>query len=287
VSRLQRWQERLDAAGQRHPRLGTAITVQRRFGAERGANLAAAISMRAFLSLFPVMVLAIACVGFIGGNPRQIADDIVKELGLSGSAATTITDAVRTAQDTKVASSIIGIVGLLWAGTGLAASLTAAWNETWRIPGGGVRGRALGFVWLLGGLVLFAIAVFVLSLVGDNGALPEIGVVAGVLVNTVGFLWTAWVLPTRRIPIRSMLPAAVVGGVCLEVLKLVGTFVIPRIVSQSSELYGTIGAVFALLVWFLVIGRVVVYVTLIEHQEWLRKHSGADPGTRITAPAAR
>ena len=188
------------------------------------------------------MVLAIACVGFVGGDPRQIADDIVNELGLSGSAAKTITDAVRTAQDTKVASSIIGVVGLLWAGTGLAASLTAAWNQTWRIPGGGVRGRALGFVWLLGGLVLFAIGVFVLSLVGGNGALPEIGVIAGVLVNTIGFVWTAWVLPTRRIPIRSMLPAAIVGGVCLEVLKIVGTFVIPQIVSESSELYGAIGS---------------------------------------------
>jgi uncharacterized BrkB/YihY/UPF0761 family membrane protein len=84
-----------------------------------------------------------------------------------------------------------------------------------------------------------------------------------------------------------MLLAAIIGGVCLEVLKIVGTFVIPRIVSQSSELYGAIGAVFALLVWFLVIGRVVVYVTLIEHQEWLRKHPGTDPGTRVKAPAAR
>ncbi len=85
-------------------------------------------------------------------------------------------------------------------------------------------------------------------------------------VDTLGFLWTAWVLPTRRIPFRIMLPAAIVGGVCFEVLKLVGTFVIPRIVSRSSELYGAIGAVFALLVWFLVLGRVVVYVTLIEHE---------------------
>jgi membrane protein len=283
---IDRWQHRLDRAGQRHPRLGVAVAVQRRFGAERGANLAAAISMRAFLSLFPVLVLAIAVVGFVGGDPRQIANDIVRELGLSGSAANTITDAVRTAQDTRVASSLIGIVGLLWAGTGLAASLTAAWNQTWSIPGGGVRGRTLGFVWLLGGLVLFAVALFLLSLVGDeNGALPEIGVIAGILVNTIGFVWTAWVLPTRRISLRAMAPAAIVGGVCLEVLKLVGTFVIPRIVTRSSELYGTIGAVFALLVWFLVIGRVVVYVTLIEHQSWLARRVRLNV-TDVTEPAA-
>jgi uncharacterized BrkB/YihY/UPF0761 family membrane protein len=79
-----------------------------------------------------------------------------------------------------------------------------------------------------------------------------------------------------------MLPAALVGAVCLEVLKLVGTFDIPRIVSRSSELYGTIGAVFALLVWFLVIGRVVVSVTLIEHEGWLRRRARAE----ATEPAA-
>jgi membrane protein len=280
---IDRWKAGFGRAEQRHSWISFSVAVQRRFGAERGANLAAAISMRAFVSLFPVLVLAIAFVGFLGGNPRHVADDIVRELGLSGRAANTITDAVKTAQDTKVAGSVIGVIGLLWAGTGLAASLTATWNQVWRIPGGGVRGRTLGFAWLLGGLVLFALAIFLLSLVGGNGALPEIGVFAGVVVNTLGFLWTAWVLPTRRLTFREMLPAAIVGGVCLEVLKIVGTFAIPRIVSRSSELYGTIGAVFALLVWFLVIGRVVVYVALIEHVGWLRR------GTRrgATEPSGR
>ena len=281
---IDRWNARLERACERHRRLAFGVAVFRRFGTERGANLAAAISMRGFLALFPVLVLAIAVVGFIGGDPRAIADNIVNALGLSGAAAKTITDAVRTAQNTKVASSVVGIVGLLWTGTGLATSLTATWNQTWRIPGGGMHGRMFGFVWLLGGLVLLAIMVFLLAFVGDGGALPEVGVVLGIGVNTLGFLWTAWVLPTRKIPIRAMLPAAVVGGVSFEVLKIVGTYVIPRIVADSSELYGAIGAVFALLVWFLVIGRLVVYVTLIEHEGWLQHHP---PDAIPTAPAAR
>jgi uncharacterized BrkB/YihY/UPF0761 family membrane protein len=83
-----------------------------------------------------------------------------------------------------------------------------------------------------------------------------------------------------------MLPAAIVGGVSFEALKLVGTFVIPRIVSRSSELYGAIGAVFALLVWFLVLGRLVVYVTLIEHETW-RLHRTDVPDPPVTAPDGR
>jgi membrane protein len=278
TARLVAWADRMRV---RHRWIDLAVGVQRRFGEERGANLAAAISMRGFLALFPVLVLAIAVVGFIGGDPRTVADEIIDALGLSGSAADTITEAVQTAQDTKVASSIIGILGLLWTGTGLAASLTAAWNQTWRIPGGGVRGRVFGFAWLGGGLALFAVALLLLALVGGEGALPGLALAGGLLIDTLLFLWTAWVLPTRRIPWRAMLPAAIVGAICIEILKLVGAFVIPAIVSRSSALYGTIGAVFALLVWFLVLGRVVVYVTLIEHEGWLRTQAS------LRAPGAR
>jgi membrane protein len=277
TARLVAWADRMRV---RYRWIDLAVGVQRRFGEERGANLAAAISMRGFLALFPVLVLAIAVVGFIGGDPRTVADEIVDALGLSGTAADTITQAVETAQDTKVASSIIGVIGLLWTGTGLAASLTAAWNQTWRIPGGGVRGRVFGFVWLGGGLALFGVAVFLLAMVGLD-AVPQLALVGGLLIDTLLLLWTAWILPTRTIPWRAMLPAALVGAVCVEALKLVGAFVIPAIVSRSSALYGTIGAVFALLVWFLLLGRIIVYVTLVEHEGWLRKQAP------LKAPDAR
>ncbi len=97
-------------------------------------------------------------------------------------------------------------------------------------------------------------------------------VVITVGANTVGFLWTSVVLPNRRVPLHALVPAALVGGVSLEVLKVVGAIVVPRLVANSSELYGTIGAVFALLVWLLVLGRLVVYVSVLEVMRWERKH---------------
>jgi membrane protein len=226
-----------------------------------------------------MLVLAIAVVGFIGGDPSQVADEIVDALGLGGDAAATITDAVKVAQRSRVASSIVGIIGLLWTGTGLAAAITAAWNQTWGIAGGGVRGRVVGFGWLLGGLVLLLIAMGATFLVGGRGALPIAGLGLGILVDTLIFLWTAWLLPTRRIPVRAMVVPAIIGGLSFEVCKLAGTLVIPAVVSRSSALYGTIGAVFALLVWLLFLGRVVVYVILVEHVRWLDR-TARDPGAR-------
>ncbi len=241
-----------------------ARELQRRYSADRVGNLAAAISMRAFLALFPILVLGIAIVGLFVGDATAFADRVVSALGLTGDAAKLITDATRTAQQTKVASSIIGFVGLLWTGTGLAASITDAWNEIWHIPGGSLRGRLAGVGWLAGGGALAILGFGATALISGSGALAALVLVGGLTVDTLLFLWTAWILPARRIPLRAMLPAAILGGVGFEILKLIGGYAVPRMVERSSTLYGTIGVVFALLVWMLVLGYLVVGVALVE-----------------------
>jgi membrane protein len=253
-----------------HPRLQALVAIQRRFDAKRGSNLAAAISMRGFLALFPLLVLAIAVVGFAVGDARDFAKSVVDALGLGGDSARTITKAVETAHKRRIASSIVGVVGLLWTGTGLASAITDAWNQVWDIPGGSLRGRVVGLLWLLGGGVLVSLAIAAGALFALDGPLVVLGAVGGVLVDTALFVWTARVLPSRRIPLRAMLPAAVAGGVAFEVLKVVGAFVVPRLVERASALYGAIGSVFALLVWMLVIGRLVVYVALLERARYER-----------------
>ena len=45
---------------------------------------------------------------------------------------------------------------------------------------------------------------------------------------------------------------------------MVGVFVVPRLVSKSSALYGTIGVFFALVAWLWLFGRLVVFITIIE-----------------------
>ena len=264
--------------------LALARELQRRFSADRAGNLAAAIGMRAFLALFPIVVLCIAVIGLFVGDATAFADRVVSALGLSGDAAKLITDATRTAQHTKVASSIIGIVGLLWTGTGLAAAITDTWNQVWKIPGGTLRGRLVGVGWLAGGGVLAVVGFGATGLVSGSGELAVVGIVGGLAVDTLLFLWTAWILPARRIRVRAMLPAAFFGGVGYETLKLVGGYAVPAMVRRSSTLYGTIGVVFALLVWMLVLGYLVVSVALAEKVLWDQGASRSrdqDPSTAL------
>ena len=107
--------------------------------------------------------------------------------------------------------------------------------------------------------------------------------IGGLAVNTLVWLWTSWILPNRRVPWRALLPGALVGAVGLEVLKIVGGYVVPQLVAGSSALYGTLGVVFALLSWLLVFGRLVVMVTFIEVIAWERGH-GTDE-MMVSGPA--
>lgn len=143
----------------------------------------------------------------------------------------------------------------------------------WQVQARGIRGRLVAVVWLTGLGILVAATFTALSAIEWIGGLVSgVVVVAGLGLNTSMFLWTSAVLPNRRVPIRALLPAAVIGGVALEVLKVVGTLVVPRLVADSSALYGTLGVVFALLVWLLILGRLVVYVAVIEVVGWERSH---------------
>ncbi len=251
-----------------HRAFETAVAVQRRYSAIRGSNLAAAISMRAFLGLFPIAVLAIGVVGIVGGDASTTSADLARALGLGGQFSDTLAASIQAAEDSQIASGLIGIVGLIWAGTGLAGALAAAWDSAWDRPGGSLRGRGLGVLWLIGGLAFLAATVATSVFFHRVEVLLEFGVVGGIVANTGFLLWTAWLLPTRTIAWRAMVRPALVGGVALEALRAVGATVVPALVRRSSTAYGAIGATFALLVWLLVMAQVIVAVAVFERYRW-------------------
>ena len=264
---------RLERLGERWRWLGFALAVHKRYGELYGNQMASAVTLTAFLTLFPLVLVGIAVVGFLAVGSEDLPERIVENLGLTGRAADTITDAVGTAEKSRRLASIIGIVGLLWTGLGLASAVTYAYNTVWQVRDRGIKDRLVGLSWLAGMGVLLA-ATFAASSVIEllGGGLTVVVIVAGIALNTALFLWTSWVLPHRRVPIRALLPAALVGGVGLEILKVVGTILVPRLVANSSALYGSIGVVFAMLAWLLVFGRLVVYLAVIEVVGWEHNH---------------
>jgi membrane protein len=263
----------VERLGDRIPPLGFLVRVQQRYTAANGRASANSITLDGFLALIALIVLAAAVLGFVSADDHDIAHRIVSSLGLRGSTGKIVTDAVDTARRSRRAATVVGIGGLLVVGTGFAVAVANTYDAAWRVQNRGLLDRLVGLAWLFGALLIFVAGGFATSL---WTSLPTVFgplvVVITVGANTVGFLWTSWVLPNRRVPLRALVPAALVGGVGLEVLKVAGAIFVPRLVANSSELYGTIGAVFALLLWLLVLGRLVVYVTILEVMGWERTH---------------
>jgi membrane protein len=276
--------ERVRARVERLPGAPSLVEVQRSYVQVRGTALAASITLYLFLALFAVTVLAVAVLGFLSAGGAHFARDLPGQLGLTGTAGRLVHDAVDSARRSRRAATLIGIVGLAWTGTSLALVIGVAYDAAWRVRRRGLVDRFRGVVWLAGAAVAIAagaLATAAWSLL--PAVLGPLVLIVALATNTALFLWTSWYLPHRRVPLRALLPAAVLGGVCLEALKLVGAYVVPRLVASSSEIYGTIGVVFALLTWLLVIGRIIVYVALVEANGWERHHGERDVEVRVPA----
>lgn len=262
--------ERLRRLGERWSWLGRALEVHERVGEINGGFVASAITVTVFLSIFPLLLVAISVVGFVAAGDTSVPQRIVDNLGLTGTAAQVVTDAVEKASQSRRAASIVGLVGLAWSGSAVAVALQHGVRAPWQDRPEGLRDRLWGIAWLAAAGIGFAAALFlggVLNLVPDSvpGPLVTTASVAVSLLIEVGlFWWMFWGLGSRDLAWHDVLPGAVVAGVGFEVLKLVGTVAVPQLVSRSSALYGSIGVVFALLAWLALFARLIVYCSAIN-----------------------
>jgi membrane protein len=254
----------------RIPGMRFPLAVQERYGDLHGNNLAAAVAFQAFVSLFPLLLVLVAAVGFVAHySDVDIAGRIIANLGLTGESADTIVNAVGSAEENRSATAPLGLVALLWSGLGLVNAFQFAFNQVWQVEERGLKDKAVGLLWLSGAVVLFvgaSAATTVLNWL--PGFVAPVGVAVGLAVNFGLWLWTFRVLPNRELPWRALVPGAAVGAIGMEVLKIVGGIYVPRAVSNSSELYGSLGVVFAVLAWLLIFGRLVLYATVVNVIRW-------------------
>ena len=284
----------LDKVAGKAPFLKPVAAVQRRYGEVGGNQLAAAFTLQAFLAIFPLILVGLAVLGFMAAHSHgattgvtgkgDLAGRLVDQLGLKGESAKMMTDAVGAAERSRKAASVVGFAGLLWSGLGLVGALQFAYNSVWQVKDRGMKDKAVGLLWLAGAAVLFiggAVATTVLRWL--PGFLAPVGILVAFTVSFGLWMWTLRVLPNTKLPWRSLVPGALLGAVGLEVLKAVGAYYVPKAVASSSQLYGSLGIVFAVLAWLLIFGRLVVYSSVLnvvryeQHQGTIRAVIEAPP----------
>lgn len=250
--------------------LDAVLRVTDRFGAVGGGPLSSSIALATFVSLFPLLLVVIALVGFLSSSDADFAQRLVGDLGLRGEAADTVRDALETAEGSRQAASIVGLIGLLWSGLGVVGSLQTALNAVWQVKGRGLLDRVVALRWLAGAGVLFLATAALGPVVRvAPGPAKPLAIALGAALTTVLFVWTYTSLGNNHVGWRGHVPGAVLVAVGFEVLKAVGSLYVPRAVASSSALYGSLGVVFAVLAWLLLYGRLIVYgavVNVLRHE---------------------
>ena len=154
----------------------------------------------------------------------------------------------------------------------MVGTLDQALNATWQVKGRpGWKAKLIDLAWLAGAGVVFFGS---MALGAGAGELPGPAVIPtvalGLVVDVVLFVWMFHALTNVAVRWRDHLPGAVAGGIALEILKLIGTVYVPRAVSRSSALYGSMGVVFAILAWLAIAARLVVYASafnVVRHEQ--------------------
>jgi membrane protein len=241
-----------------------------RVGEVNGGFIASGITVSVFLALFPLILLVTAVVGYLAVDDPNVSKNIIDALGLTGSAAKSMSDAVDNASRARQAATVIGFLGLAWAATGVTTALQQGVRAPWQDRPQGVRDRLTGLAWLAGAGLLFLLSI---ALGGLLNYLPSqipasvsaaALILIGLAVEVGLFLWTFWLLGGRRVPWRQLLPGAVLAGLGFEILKLVATVYVPHLVSRASALYGPLGIVFAVLAWLSILARLIVYSSALN-----------------------
>ena len=254
-----------DALQQRHGVLGFPYAVIKKYGDDDGGRQAALITYYGFLSVFPLLLLGVAILSrVLVSNPalrQQLVTAIVPPVLQS-----TVEQALTTLPASTV-PFVAGLIGLLFAGTGIAFSAYQMLNNVAAVP----RRLRPGFLFrylrvfvmlatlMLGALAVGALTVAATALPGSPRAERIVATLASGLIIFVVLLLGAKLLLARPTPLRALWPAATLGATAVTLLLSLAPPLLARFVSRSGAVYGSFATVAGLFAVLYLISQALVY----------------------------
>jgi len=269
--RAKRLAERGEEERKRHASVDAVYEMVDRDAEVGGGIIAGALAYRLFLWLLPFALVAVAGLGVASDAASDSPEGAAHAIGLGG----LVSSSVSNAADGKARwyAIIVGIPILIYVTRSVLRVMIGIHRLVWA----DVRARApkpkLGAACLL--LVAFLLLLVFSGLASAVRAhSPGWG-----LVSTIGVMLpyaAIWLLVMHRLPHRdatwvALLPGAIVFGVGLEVIHVVGAYVIGPYAIAKQGTYGALGAAAVLLFGLFIISRLVVGAAIVNATLWERR----------------
>jgi membrane protein len=274
---------RLDRFQRQYPVTGFPIAVIYKYFDDTGGYLAALIAYYGFVSFFPLLLLLSTVLGFVLSGDQALQQQVLN------SALHQFPVVGGQLSDPKhigggIVGLIIGILGSLYGGLGVAQALQYAMNTAWTVPRNDrpnplkARGRSLLLLTTAGVAVL---GTTVLSTLGasDAGsfgmALKVVVLVASVVLNAVVFVFVFRVAAARDLSFADVAPGAIAAAVLWQLLQSFGVVYVGHVVRHASATNGVFALVLGLIAFLYLTAVVVVFCVEINVVRVNRLHPRA------------
>src|SRR6266478_1812415 len=129
VNRVIAWADRLQ---RRHSVLGFPYAVVKKYGDDEGGREAALITYYGFLSIFPLLLLAVAVLSRVLADNPELRQRLITAI-VPPALQSTVEHSVTTLP-TSTVPFIVGLIGLLFSGTGVVFSAYQTLNHVAAVP---------------------------------------------------------------------------------------------------------------------------------------------------------
>lgn len=257
-SAVSRWRSRtarlVAAAKAAHRRAETRCPVVTHL-AERLVSVnifdtATRLAAQCFLTAVPLLFV------FAAYAPPVVRDQLLHSLrsafGLSGPVDTGVQQLMQPPnEDLRQTTGVIGGLMALISATAVSRAVQRLCGRAWQIPRGGTRIAPWRWVaWLvlwIGALLLEG------TLHNGFGLGVWLGVPVTLVCQTGLWWWTQHLLLGGRIGWRPLLPGALITAAALTALSAAAQLYLPRALDRTVAEYGSLGSVFVLLSWLIVV----------------------------------
>ncbi|MEU6578405.1 YhjD/YihY/BrkB family envelope integrity protein [Streptomyces sp. NPDC046805] len=221
-----------------------ALRVVSRFQRIVGFDRSMALASSALTALVPLMILGGAVLYSISG--QDIADRIIHRYGLTGEGADSVKYLFSPVDATSASVSAFGVVFLMISLLSFARAAQRLFEQTWELRPLSVRNTRNGLWWILvlGGYLV--VNAWLYTALGKS-RLDLVASACNVPVTVVFLLWSGRLLSAGRLTWRELLPFALLAAVLTAVYSVGASVYLPRLFNSSTERYGAVGAVFAMI----------------------------------------
>jgi membrane protein len=239
----------------------------RRFLEMRGTEAAASLAYYALFSLFPLTLFLIALLGMVvqsGDAYRETVGFIRNVFPFSGDV---VGNNLKEVMKQRGPLSIIGLIAILWSASGYFNTLAYSINRAW--PAVKLRSlvqNRLVALGMIGALALFLILSLLTTMI--TGLLPYLKTLLGddgIRLLTGGWLLALrlgpvlftflifaamyqWV-PNKKVRWRAVIIGALFAAITWELARLVFTYYLNSGIVHYEFVYGSLGALIALMLW--------------------------------------